>query len=509
MIAEAAETAARLPVNILLVDDQPAKLLSYEVILAPLNETLVRANSAREALKLLLRLDIAVVLIDVDMPEIDGFHLAAMIREHPRFASTAIIFVSAVHFTQEDTMKGYEMGAVDYVSVPVIPEVLRAKVRVFTDLYRKTRELELFNAELERRVAERTRELEAAADRQMILAREVDHRAKNALAVVQAIIRLSRGKSFDDYVTSLEGRIGALARSHTLLSESRWKGVNFQKILQEELAPYIGSGSTKVTIDCPAIVLAPAATQSLSLVVHELATNAAKYGALSTREGKLRIKVTLNGDELRIVWEEAGVAGAVSPSRAGFGTRLIDATMEQLSGKAQHRWEKGGLVFTVIVPQSSNLEGSLPRGRLDLSGEAPAVEIDRAASRSVLVVEDEPLIGMMITSLLLEMDFEVIGPFGRLEQAMDAAAKSPVMYALLDINVAGEPVYPLASQLERQGVRFAFVSGYSDAGVDGRFARVPVLHKPVERDAFRELLESLARPKPRKSSVHGVALPGT
>ncbi len=504
MTKEAAEHAARLPVNILLVDDQPAKLLSYEVILAPLNEKLVRANSAREALKLLLRLDIAVVLIDVDMPEIDGFHLAAMIREHPRFASTAIIFVSAVHFSQEDTMKGYEMGAVDYVSVPVVAEVLRAKVRVFTDLYRKNRQLELFNEELERRVAERTHELEAAAERQMILAREVDHRAKNALAVVQAIIRLSRGKSFEEYVTSLEGRIGALARSHTLLSESRWQGVNFQKILQEELAPFAGSGSSKVTIECPAIVLAPAATQSLSLVVHELATNAAKYGALSRQGGRLKVTVTLDGEELRIVWEERGVPDGPQPSKSGFGTRLIDATMEQLNGTAEHRWEKDGLVFVVSVPQSSNLEGAMPRGRLNIFKDAASRQDGQSPRGTVLVVEDEPLVGMMITSLLLELDYEVLGPIGRLDQAIETAAAAPLRCALIDISVAGEPVYPLAALLRQRGVRFAFLSDIGDQEIDSRFAGVPVLRKPIERGALQTLLSGMGdKPSAQHASAGG------
>src|SRR6266851_10381254 len=125
-------------VNILLVDDQPAKLLSYEVILRDLGENLVKAASARDALEQLLKKDIAVVLIDVCMPELDGFQLAAMIREHPRFQQTAIIFISAIHLTDVDRVRGYEMGAVDYVPVPVIPEVLRAKVRIFAELYRKT-----------------------------------------------------------------------------------------------------------------------------------------------------------------------------------------------------------------------------------------------------------------------------------------------------------------------------------------------------------------------------------
>src|ERR1700724_4133846 len=152
-------------INILLVDDQPAKLLSYEVILRDVGENLIKAMSAREALEVLLKRDIAVVLIDVCMPELDGFQLAAMIREHPRFRQTAIIFISAIHLSDVDRLRGYEMGAVDYVPVPVIPEVLRAKVRVFAELYRKNRQLEQLNHELEERVAQRTAELEASTAR--------------------------------------------------------------------------------------------------------------------------------------------------------------------------------------------------------------------------------------------------------------------------------------------------------------------------------------------------------
>jgi signal transduction histidine kinase len=151
------------PVKILLVDDQPGKLLSYEAILGGLGETLIKAASAQEALAHLLKHDIAVILIDVQMPEVDGFELAAMIREHPRFQEIALIFVSAIHLSDLDRLKGYEAGAVDYVPVPVVPEVLRAKVRVFAELHRKTRALERLNAELEQRVADRTAELEASA----------------------------------------------------------------------------------------------------------------------------------------------------------------------------------------------------------------------------------------------------------------------------------------------------------------------------------------------------------
>jgi signal transduction histidine kinase len=137
-------------VNILMVDDQPSKLLTYEVMLAELEENLIKANSGREALEQLLKTDVAVVLMDVSMPEIDGFELAGIIRQHPRFQRTAIIFISAVHLTDLDRLKAYQRGAVDYISVPVIPELLRAKVSIFAELHRKARQLEALNRELRR-----------------------------------------------------------------------------------------------------------------------------------------------------------------------------------------------------------------------------------------------------------------------------------------------------------------------------------------------------------------------
>jgi signal transduction histidine kinase len=135
-------------VNILMVDDQPSKLLTYEAILNELGENLIKAHSGKEALDHLLKTDVAVVLMDVSMPELDGFELAAMIQQHPRFQKTAIIFISAVHLTDVDRLNAYERGAVDYVSVPIIPELLRAKVRVFADLHRKTQQLESLNRDL-------------------------------------------------------------------------------------------------------------------------------------------------------------------------------------------------------------------------------------------------------------------------------------------------------------------------------------------------------------------------
>lgn len=132
-------------ISILLVDDNPAKLLTYEAMLGQLGENLIKANSGMEAFEHLLKTEIAVIVMDVSMPGMDGFETAQMIHEHPRFHDIAIIFVSGILVTDLDRLKGYQRGAVDYVSVPVVPELLRAKVKVFADLYRKSRQLEILN----------------------------------------------------------------------------------------------------------------------------------------------------------------------------------------------------------------------------------------------------------------------------------------------------------------------------------------------------------------------------
>jgi signal transduction histidine kinase len=159
-------------VNILLVDDQPARLLTYQSVLSELGQNLVSARSGIEALEKLMREEFAVVLLDVSMPEMDGFEAARLIHEHPRFERTPIIFVTGVHMSELDRLKGYKVGAVDYVSIPVVPEILRSKVAVLVELYCKRRELRALNrnlAEANERLAmantalqaEKTRELEA------------------------------------------------------------------------------------------------------------------------------------------------------------------------------------------------------------------------------------------------------------------------------------------------------------------------------------------------------------
>jgi signal transduction histidine kinase len=223
-------------VNILLVDDQQAKLLSHEVILAGIGENLLKARSAREAFEYLLKNDIALILIDVCMPDLDGFELAAMIREHPRFQNTAIIFVSAVMMAHLDQLRGYELGGVDYVPVPVVPELLRAKVKVFVDLYRKTRQLEQFNAELEKRVEERTAELRKFNEQLELKVEERTREREHALAQLfeaqkmDTIGRLTGGVAHD-----FNNLLMAVLGSLTLLQKRLPEDPHSQRLLQNAI----------------------------------------------------------------------------------------------------------------------------------------------------------------------------------------------------------------------------------------------------------------------------------
>jgi two-component sensor histidine kinase/CheY-like chemotaxis protein len=476
-------------VNILLVDDQPAKLMTYEVVLEDLGETLIKASSAREALECLLRTDIAVILMDVSMPELDGFELAAMIREHPRYKDTAIIFVSAIHLSEADYVRGYQMGAVDYVSAPVVAEILRAKVKVFAELHRKTRELEALNSDLEKRVAERTEELRLSHDHQTVLAREVDHRAKNALAVAQAIVRLTHAETIDKYIVAIEGRINALARAHALLSDSRWQGASLRTIIEDELAPYRRASGPHHVVEGPDIVLRPASAQAIALVLHELATNAAKYGAFATESGQLIL--SWKADPLTISWHETGVPDLLPPTSQGFGSKVIDLSIRtQLGGLAHFHWNSDGLHCILEIPEAAD----------PTAGKTQAGSGGPVASTSILLVEDEPLVAMMIEKIIVSLGFSVAGACATVAQARQAIDSKEFTGAILDVNLGGELVFPVADILSRRQIPFIFTTGYGPERIVPRFTHIPLLPKPVEASMLRKMLAEVLSAGPQAVS---------
>ena len=188
-----------------------------------------------------------------------------------------------------------------------------------------------------------------AEERQNLLAREVDHRAKNALALAQSIVRLTRGEDVKAYIQAVEGRISALARVHTILSLSSWQGAKIGKLVDEELAPY--AMGDQITLSGSEIQLQPATAQTLALALHELVTNSAKYGALSTLSGRLALKWEVDDDLLTLAWQETDGPLVQKPTSRGFGTRSVIASIElQLGGQAEFDWRPEGLICRLSVP---------------------------------------------------------------------------------------------------------------------------------------------------------------
>lgn len=604
-------------VNILLVDDQPAKIMTYETILGDLDENLISAGSGREAFNQLLRHDYALVLIDVGLPDLDGFQLAAMMRDHPRFEKTPIIFVSAIHLTEFDRLRGYESGAVDYVSVPIVPEILRAKVKVFIDLHRATRELKHMNEVLEERVEQRTAELQMSnqrlqeseerlrlagdaaqfgtydfdvatgkihcspqlmhliglrqadetemtldafvqlvhdeerdavrqclmgtqrgaddrhrlefrivrsdgtvswlldrgraffkqdngrpgmrvmgtvlditerkqtEERQLLLMAELDHRVKNILANVSAIARLSsrRLSSVEEFVHSLDARIQAISRAHSMLRRDSSTGINLEHYLRELLAPFLTSSSVNIRFDGEEIWLKPKAAQALVLVFHELATNAAKYGALSTPGGNVTIsweRIRAAGSNwMTLVWNESGGPQVRSNAKNGFGLSVIRAACNELGAETEHIFTSVGVRFSLSGPLEQTGKPRLahaPANRPE--GPEDGKSTDGFRYR-ILVVEDEVLVAMQVKEDLESSGHIVLGPAQTVDQGIAFVEREQIDFAFLDLQLGDELSTPIAEHLLRRGVPFAFTTGFDDYSIlPKQFHQVPCLTKP-------------------------------
>jgi PAS domain S-box-containing protein len=324
-----------------------------------------------------------------------------------------------------------------------------------------------------------------------LLAREVDHRAKNVLAVVQALVSLTRAETKEAFIDAVRGRVSALGRAHSLLAQSRWEGAVLTQIITDETAPYQRPG--QIQIDGPPVVLGPNFVQPVSLLIHELATNAVKYGALSAEHGRVSIELAvLPSQELELRWSEVGGPPAAEPSSQGFGSTLIrEVATRQLGGQLEMTWAPTGLRLVVTLPAAVY--------RLEVApGETPAGEAapePRPETRGgrVLVVEDETLIALELCSDLASLGWEVLGPAGTIEEASRLLSEvEPPDAAILDVNLAGVLVYPLAEHLRSRGVPLVFCTGYEK--LDRRYDDCPIVRKPVnirlladELHRFREI----------------------
>jgi len=532
--------SAKEPVHILLVDDQPAKLLTYEAILAPLGENLIKASSGKEALERLLKTDIAVVLIDVCMPDLDGFELAAMIHGHPRHRKTAIIFVSAVHMTDIDQLRGYEVGAVDYVAVPIVPEILRARVSVFADLHRKTRQLERLNLELEDRVVERTSELQASTSRlrgSEEALRESDrrkdeflamlsHELRNALSPMRNAIEIGRERVTPDrelgwaldmldrqvsHLTRLVDDLLDVSRITSGALEIKRERADLAEIVRaavETIGPGLSRKNQRLHVSLPTEpILLDADVVRLNQVLQNLLDNACKFTPeggsawlIVEREGaQVAIRVRDSGagisaEDLPFLFElfyQSRDASRSQRGGLGIGLSLARRLAEMHGGSLEASSEGEGLgsEFVVRLPLPGPEDGPAPPPR-------PAAEPAAAAApKRILVVDDNRDAADSLTHVLRRRGHEVRTAYDG-ATAATTVNQHGVEVVLLDIGLPEVDGYEVARQIRKtpggERVLLIAVTGWGqredlersrEAGFDAH------LVKPVDPRVLRRLME--------------------
>jgi two-component sensor histidine kinase len=337
-------------VGILLVDDQPGQLLSHAAILRELGERLVTARSGREALQKLMDEDFAVILLDVNMPDMDGFETAGLIHQHPRFERTPIVFVTAAQASTLDRLKGYRLGAVDYVEVPVVPEILRSKVAVFVDLNRQRRDLQRLNDALQAEIAQRRSAEEAVrhAREKEVLLQEIHHRVKNNLQIITSLLRMQsrvmQDPAFRDALLECQNRVAAMALIHDKLYRARdLARVSFPEYVRDLtnniLTSYtLPASSVRVNLDVDDMSLSLDSAVPCGLILNELISNCLKHAFPLGHSGTVHVGFHAAGDQLCLVVRDDGIGmpADVDLERTNsLGWRLIRALVQQLGGFVQ------------------------------------------------------------------------------------------------------------------------------------------------------------------------------
>ena len=355
-------------VGILLVDDQPGQLLSHAAILRELGERLVTARSGREALQKLMDEDFAVILLDVNMPDMDGFETAGLIHQHPRFERTPIVFVTAAQASTLDRLKGYRLGAVDYVEVPVVPEILRSKVAVFVDLNRQRRDLQRLNDALQAEIAQRRSAEEAArhAREKEVLLQEIHHRVKNNLQIITSLLRMQsrvmQDPAFRDALLECQNRVAAMALIHDKLYRARdLARVSFPEYVRDLTSNILTSytlpaSSVRVNLDVDDMSLSLDSAVPCGLILNELISNCLKHAFPLGHSGTVHVGFHAAGDQLCLVVRDDGIGmpADVDLERTNsLGWRLIRALVQQLGGFVQCHTAGGTVVELRFARQNA------------------------------------------------------------------------------------------------------------------------------------------------------------
>ena len=325
-----------------------------------------------------------------------------------------------------------------------------------------------------------------------LLMREVNHRAKNMLSLVLSIARQTAASSPEDFVERFTQRIQGLSAGQDVLVQSGWRHVPIGALVRSQLSHFQDLIGTRIHLDGPEIEVTAAAAQTLGLALHELATNAAKYGALSVPGGEVHLRWKIapqqGQPQFLLEWQESGGPDVTEPQRRGFGSTMTGHLVRSsLNGEVETRYAAAGLVWRLACPADGVIEDPVP-ARRPLSDETGYV--DTRPDNTVLVVDDEPLIALDIAEGLDRAGYKVLGPANSVAQARTLLSQSRCAAAVLDVNLGQETSVPLAKELRRLGIPFIAVSGYSATQLPDEFEGVPLIGKPMN---FNILFDQLGK----------------
>lgn len=326
-----------------------------------------------------------------------------------------------------------------------------------------------------------------------LLMREVNHRAKNMLGLVQAIARQTAAKDPQEFVKRFEQRVQALSASQDVLVKSNWRNVPIEELVRGQLAHFADLFGSRIILSDSPIKITAAAAQAISLAVHELATNAAKYGALANDTGTVTVSWRVDdhpgGPRFSMSWIESGGPPVVEPQRRGFGSMVTGSLVKtSLDGDVETIFSPGGLRWQLSCVAHKVVDAARQGGEPRTEALPTFTDRSAGASPSVLVVEDEPLIALEIAATLEEAGFHVLGPVSSVAQAMNMLSNGPCDAAILDVNLGSETAEPIAATLMRASTPFVIISGYGREQLPGALNTAPLVGKPIRHDRLLDVL---------------------